>query len=92
MVGLSFFTMVALTSDKISASELIAVMSCVSMLPIARQVVKSRKIDEQNTTAKKIVSLACGLLQVAGFIVVIAWADVSSCNALLMVKTLNNER
>ena len=87
--------MVALTSDKISASELIAVMSCVSMAamaPIARQIFKSPQIDEQNTATKKLLSLACGLLQLAGFIVVIVLADVSSCHASLMVMTLNNER
>ena len=72
MIGLSFFTMVALTYDKYSASELIAVMTCVSMVSILWQILKSNKKDERNTAARKFWSFVCGFLQLAGFVVVIA--------------------
>ena len=80
VVGLSFFTFVALTSEKISASELIAVMTCVSMVPILRQIFKSRQRDEQNTIGRKFLSFACGFLQLAGIVVLMILIDVSAYN------------
>ena len=76
VVGLSFFTMIALTSEKISASELIAVMTCVSMFPIFRQAFKSSQ-REQNTVKRKVLSFVCASLQLGGLVVLIILTDVS---------------
>ena len=85
VVGLSFFTMVAMTSE-ISAGELIAVMMCVSMVSIMWQMLKTNQREELNNATRKFVSFACGFVQLAGFVVVIAWADVSVvwefCNSI----------
>ena len=89
MIGLSFFTLVALTYDKYSASELIAVMTCVSMVSILWQILKSNKKDERNTAARKFLSFVCGFLQLAGFVVVIAMTvSVSSIVHLVSMGNL----
>jgi hypothetical protein len=77
VVGLSFFTMIALTSEKISASELIAVMTCVSMFPIFRQAFKSSQREEQNTVKRKVLSFVCASLQLGGLVVLVILTDVS---------------
>ena len=76
VVGLSFFTMVAMTSEGISVSELIAVMMCVSMVPIMWQSLKTNQTEQLNTRTRKCVSFFCGLVQLAGFAIVIILADV----------------
>lgn len=77
MVGLTFFTMVAMTCEKISSGELIAVMMCVSMVSIMWQTLKTNQREELNNATRKFVSFACGFMQLAGFVVVIIWTDVS---------------
>jgi thiol:disulfide interchange protein len=69
--------MVALTSHRNSAIELIAVMTCVSMVSILWQILKSRRRDEQNTARRKFLSAVYGILQLAGFVVAIVVGDVS---------------
>ncbi|XP_046857125.1 uncharacterized protein LOC124450504 isoform X2 [Xenia sp. Carnegie-2017] len=71
VVGLSFFVMLVLPMKEVSGVDSIAIMNCVGMLSIFRQIFKSYHREEQNTAARKLLSFICALTQLAGFVVII---------------------
>lgn len=76
MVGLSFFVMLVLPMKEVSGGDSIAIMNCVGMLSIFRQIFKSYQREEQNTAARKLLSFICALTQLAGFVVIIVLNEV----------------
>lgn len=86
VVGLCIFTMITLSHYvKIYGNESIAVMNCVSMIPTLWQIWKLRR--QQTSIWSRVGFFICGLVQVAGLVVIII-LDKASGTAKYSVLSL----